>query len=531
MRILSLNMSSLLLKMILTGLIVCGFIPSALANNLRVSNVSLGSRDPGTKALVVNFDVSWENSWRNKINHDAIWLTVRLNNTASSPKNKKLCQVAASGTNLAGSSVGNNTNLEFYVPKDKNGLLLRRNVNSSIGDISSTAASVTINYQSCGFSDSDQVNASIIAMEMVFVPQGSFYAGDNDTSVASLDRGSADVRPWIINSESQISVANAAGNGFRYVSNNNPGEYATGASFNIPAAFPKGYNAFYTMKYEITEGQWVEFVNSLPTDSMRAAHDLTDNNHKNTDSVIARNTIVCAGSPLVCSTTRPQRPVTFLSWGDLTAFLDWAALRPLTELEFEKMARGPVLPNNGEYAWGTTKITAASIISGNEDGTETVINADANANFASTVISGGDANTGVDHQQGALRNGIFATDNSTRESSGASYYGVMDVSGNVKEHVVTLGNTAGLSFSGLHGDGALSTAAGFEGNADVINWPGMDIVLSRGITGANGSGFRGGSWADSASLLRVSDRGQAALTVVTGSNDAGGRGVRTYDGS
>ena len=32
--------------------------------------------------------------------------------------------------------------------------------------------------------------------------------------------------------------------------------------------------------------------------------------------------------------------MTYISWPDLLAYADWAALRPITELEYEKAARG-----------------------------------------------------------------------------------------------------------------------------------------------------------------------------------------------
>lgn len=41
-----------------------------------------------------------------------------------------------------------------------------------------------------------------------------------------------------------------------------------------------------------------------------------------------------------------------LSWMDGAVLADWAALRPFTELEFEKAARGPVVPVADEFAWG-----------------------------------------------------------------------------------------------------------------------------------------------------------------------------------
>ncbi|MBI3602298.1 MAG: SUMF1/EgtB/PvdO family nonheme iron enzyme [Candidatus Omnitrophica bacterium] len=511
--------------------LACVLTSAAQANNLSITNVALASRDPATKSLVIKFDVSWNNSWHNKINHDAVWLTVRLNGTQDATTHKRLCQILASGLNPAGSSTGTADKLEFYVPSDKRGVFLRRSSNGNVANMATQGAQLTVDYSSCGFLDTDQVYASVFGLEMVFIPQGDFYTGDYNTSTASLNQGSADNNPWHIISENAIPVTNSASGSYYYVSNNNAGEYATGTSFNIAAAFPKGYAPFYVMKYELTEGQWVEFINSLGSSAQRANRDITDNEHKNSDTVMARNTISCAGSPLVCSTQRPWRPVSFLSWMDLAAFLDWDALRPMTELEFEKIARGPLLPVQGEYVWGTGDIAAAVHMSGNEDGTETITDANANANYNNTTFSGGDASQGASYQIGPLRVGIFASNATTRVMAGASYYGVMDISGNLKERVVTIGNAAGGTFDGQHGDGVLSSMTGFEGNADTAHWPGLDAISGRGVTGANGSGFRGGSWSDSGNLLRISDRTEAALTLTEATASFGGRGVRTYDGN
>jgi formylglycine-generating enzyme required for sulfatase activity len=524
-------MISKLYNIVLALIVGCLLTTSAQANNLSVTNVVLGSRDPGTKSLVIKFDVNWNNSWHNKINHDAIWLTVRLNNTQDTVTNKKICQITVSGVNPAGTSAGTGANLEIYVPSDKKGAFLRRSANGNIADIATQNVQLTIDYDSCGFTDADQVYASVFGLEMVFIPQGSFYAGDYNTSTASLNRGSADNNPWPINSENAIPVSNPANGGYRYVSNSNAGEFATGTTFSVPAAFPKGYGPFYVMKYEITEAQWVEFVNSLGSSAARSHHDITDNNHKNSDTVIARNTITCSGTPLTCSTVRPSRPVSFLSWMDLAAFLDWAALRPMTELEFEKLSRGPGLPAKGEFAWGTTDITAASHISGAEDGTEQVTDTNANANYGNTTFTGGDASQGPQSQSGPLRAGIFASTSTNRITAGSSYYGVMDISGNLQERIVTIGNAAGLAFDGQNGDGVLSAAAGFEGNADMAHWPGIDGTPPRGVTGAAGSGKRGGSWTDGSSLLTISDRSEAALTSTDATSYSGGRGARTYDGT
>jgi formylglycine-generating enzyme required for sulfatase activity len=512
---------------------VLGFLLSVpcYANNLSVTNVTLGTRDPGAKTVVVTFNVSWQNSWRNKINYDAAWLTVRLNNSSLTPTDAVLCQVTATGLNPAGTSVGNGTNLQIYVPQDATGAFLQPSATGFLGDINTQNVQLTVNYQNCGFSDTDQIYANVFGLEMVFIPQGSFYAGDYNTSVASLNSGSADASPWNISSENPIPVTNASSAGYQYVSAGNPGEFATAANFTIPAAFPKGYNAFYVMKYGINEGEWVQFINSLPQ-AARVNRDLADTNHKNSQNVIARNTISCSGTPLLCASARPARSLSYLSWMDVAAFLDWDALRPMTELEFEKMARGPLMPSAGEYVWGNQTITSATTISGTtEDGTETITNAGANANYNNSTFTGGDASQGAGYNQGPLRGGILAGAHATRASSGASYYGVMDLAGNLKERVVTIGNAAGLAFTGNEGTGVLNTTSGYEGNANVAGWPGMDAQPQNGVDGAAGSGFRGGSWGDSANYLRTSDRIEAARTDTAALNTYGGRGVRTYDGS
>ncbi len=518
-----------------TALVCSAFLSSAAyANNLSITNVSLGSRNPTANTVILQFDLSLENSWRTKINHDAIWITVRLYNPATSPANKKLCQISASGLNPSGTSVGNSSDLEISVPNDKLGAFLRP-LNYGMGkNISASDVELTIDYGSCGFEDNDTVNASVLGIEMVYIPEGSFYAGDYDASIAALDQGSADSAPWYISSNVPINVDNPSSGGYRYVSNNNAGEDSTGTSFTIPASFSKGYGAFYAMKYEITEGQWVEFLNSLPSAEARANRDLTDGNHKNTDSVKYRNTINCSGTPLSCSTSRPSRPVSYLTWMDLSAFLDWVALRPMTELEFEKVARGPILPIAEEFAWGSNNIVpAATISSGAETGTEIILDSGANANYNNMIFSDGDAPSGVEHQEGPLRGGIFATTSSTRETAGAGYYGVMDLSGNLRERVVTIGNVTGRNFIGSHGDGLLATVSGFEGNATQADWPGIDPISAKGITGADGSGFKGGGWDDQSDgdRLRISDRQDAANASTAAYNNAGGRGVRTYDGN
>ncbi|MBF0620068.1 MAG: SUMF1/EgtB/PvdO family nonheme iron enzyme [Candidatus Omnitrophica bacterium] len=504
------------------------FPQASEANDLVVKNVRLGARDVNAKTVQVYFDISWENSWKNKINHDAAWVIVRLKDVQAS-SDMRLCQLASSGLNPSGTLTGNNADIEVYVPQDKTGAFIRRVSNQPIGPLAAQNALITVNYDSCGFTENSQIQVAMFGFEMVYVPEGSFYAGDG-LSVAALRQGASDNNPWHITSEFPINVSAADAAGFYYTSAGNIGELPTGSVFTVPAAFPKGYAPFYMMKYELTEGQWIDFVNSLSV-AARAVRDITNASHKNSDAVLSRNTIACSGPSLICATQRPHRPVSFIDWQDLAAFLDWAALRPMTELEFEKAARGPYVPLAGEYAWGSKDITAADTVSGtSEEGDESVTTPGANARFNGVMLSGGDSRAGVEYQKGMLRSGIFSTGSSNRILSGAGNYGAMDLSGNAKEMVVTLGNPDGLAFSGQQGSGYLTTLQGSEGNANVPGWPGMDTNAARGVTGASGAGLRGGSWADVSDRLRISDRQEAALMASSPTDTLGGRGVRTYDG-
>ena len=110
--------------------------------------------------------------------------------------------------------------------------------------------------------------------------------------------------------------------------------------------------------------------------------------------------------------------------------------------------------------------------------------------------------------------GIFATGVSDRIESGATYYGIMEMSGNLMERVVTVGNNTGRAFTGIQGDGELDNT----GNANATAWPGTNAI---------GTGFRGGGYNSVNLYLRTSDRSHAAYPMNARPIDGGGRGVRT----
>jgi formylglycine-generating enzyme required for sulfatase activity len=257
-------------------------------------------------------------------------------------------------------------------------------------------------------------------------------------------------------------------------------------SINVPAAFPKGYKAFHVMKYEISQGQYADFLNTLPATTANLRYPGNFGNY--------RNRLQSGGSyPNVYQSDRPDRAQNYLSWHDVCAYLDWAALRPITEMEYEKICRGPGA-SAGEYAWGTTNITAGTTIGITpENGTEVFTNAGANCTYNNVTYTGGDGG------QGPVRVGIHAKVGSpSREASGATYYGVLDMSGNVWEMVVMVSDPAGNvgvpAYDGKWGDGVLDWVTG---RANETTWP---------LGNPGGFGIRGGSWTNNWEYQRVSSR-------------------------
>ncbi len=145
-------------------------------------------------------------------------------------------------------------------------------------------------------------------------------------------------------------------------------------------------------------------------------------------------------------------------------------------------------------------------LSGEEDGTETVTNSVASG----AANHGTAANTGGDGGTGPLRVGIFATNGATRVTAGASYWGIMELSGNLWERPVSVGHAAvGRLFQGTHGTGTLDLPS---------DWPG---------TTAAGTGSRCGAWGRASGEARVSDRARAATADASRAGGNGWRAVRS----
>ena len=69
------------------------------ANNLVISNLGVVEMDTGNNIIKYKCDVSWENSWRDTNNHDAVWVFLKYSLDGGATWNH--ASMAESGVNLA----------------------------------------------------------------------------------------------------------------------------------------------------------------------------------------------------------------------------------------------------------------------------------------------------------------------------------------------------------------------------------------------------------------------------------------------
>lgn len=493
------------------------------ANNLSLSGFDEIAADLSAHTMTFTIDLKQGNSWRNSASHDAVWLFMKYSTDAG----KTWHHASMNGSGVSPSGFATPAGFEAVLP-DSRGFFFRRNEVTS-GDIDAKGIKFVWNYRLDGLSDAVATAANtltrLFGVEMVYIPQGAFFAGDGSGSSAfHFKQGLADDNPWYISSENAITTTNSATGGMYYQGSGSMGEYASGDAFLIPNSFPKGYQAFYLMKYELTEGEWVGFFNTL-SPAAKNIRDITSagSGGKGTDDTINRNTIAwdSAAPNSLAVTKRPSRAMTYISWQDAAAYADWAGLRPMTELEFEKAARGVDIRPAADrlFPWGSSSVHSAtsgdiSPADQDESGEEVISSGAANINNNALSWSSGDGRQpggSAIGQKGALRVGIFAAVSTGREASGAGFYGNMELAGNVAEPAVTVGRGQGNQFLGSNGDGELSSMVGCEGNATNGDWPGIDTNTSCGISGTRGIGYRGGDFQSSSiNSFHVSSRDSAA---------------------
>ncbi len=522
------------------------------ANDIKVGKVRLTDESSGSN-VSVSFDISWENSWRTTSapnNWDAAWVFIKFRAPGG------VWQHAMLHNTGHNTGTGTSALLEVGLRNDKQAFDATTNPGLGVtiyrdspgtGTFATTGMKLRWNYGTTGngLSNLTNVEVRVFAIEMVYVPSGSFQVGDGG-SFGTL-RQAASNTPFEVNTTGGVLKCEVNTNDDSQIEGDGiwvsgPGGISKSAhtETDMNPDYPTGYGSFYSMKYELSQGQYRDFLNTLTRAQQiqRVVSNISGTTVTNR-YVMMNTTTPFNRSSIRCNATIPATaPVNFycdldtdgvpneandgewlacnnLNWADGVAYLDWCGLRPMTELEFEKLCRGPNTPILAEYAWGTDAIANLALtVTNSGTNTETIQN-----NY-STVSGTGNASystTAATSIVGPTRVGAFAAhpSNTGRITSGAGYYGNMELSGNVFERTVTIGNSTGRAFNGGHGDGSLDS----NGNADVSTWPGTNAI---------GSGLKGGNWLNSsAAALRISNRFFGALADPIRSVGLGIRGVRT----
>jgi formylglycine-generating enzyme required for sulfatase activity len=500
------------------------------ANNLQISGVTVNQATLGTGT--VTFNVSWNNSWNvaaSPSNWDAVWVFVTWNlcsNGTNVPyTHGTLSPTLANHTIPAGfqamTSVNGTTQTnsvaEGAVLDYTDGLMLAASA-PEMGTMSGTVTLMVTNLPAVG----TNVSVSVFGMEMVYVPTGQFQVGDGNgvTSSNYAFNGNG------VEYSGPLTITNAFETAPQtFYINMEPLAAQVQQITAVPAAFPKGYYGFYIMKYEISEDQYAQFLNNIGYTSAAAAARYANANYTQQREQLN------GGSPPFVS-NKPDRAMNWLSWEDNACYLAWACLRPMTELEYEKAARGIAASRLNDFAWGSGSLTPAAASSytfsapATENGTETTTAGNCIWGNVNPTFTNGDGG------QGPSRCGIFATAASTRVTAGASYWGVMELTGNVREPVVTLagdvvGNnpTTGAAnvFTRTWGNGTLTANGGSD--QGVATWPAWNYAAVANIS--NLTGHKGGAWNNAVAQLYVSERWYIFnAPVTTRQNYNGGRGVR-----
>ena len=403
-----------------------------VGNNLFITNTIY---DPINNSL--NFDVSWDSGF-NIVNRpsDHVYLFVKYKNSNSSSWEPMYFPAVIHTADSPDVLIGNDNN-------SHNSPLFERFAIRISHAASFTSGSVDVNCTIFLSPNISLLNPSfkVFGIEMVKtsgVTNESYYMGDG-ISTFRFHKGSDPLTPYLYDGS---STPITTGNG--------PNDIAiTGQILpvgTIPFTYARKQNNI--MRYEITQQQYVDFLNCLSriAQNTRTGTDISGTSvtkryvMSSSSTLVDRNGIKCdatlpSGGPIIFYNDFNSNDVAneigdgqnisanYLLPGDLLAYLDWAGLHPMNEMQYEYYCRGSILPVAGEFAWGSTHNTAATINGATDGGPdETPTNVGSNGLFR--------------RSPSPIRTGSAATSTTNRIQAGASTLGVMDLTGNAAELVV-----------------------------------------------------------------------------------------------
>jgi hypothetical protein len=283
-------------------------------------------------AAILTFDVGWKNSWRHEGNHDALWVFFKYR-PEGSDEWRHLRLAADKTVNPTGYGQAGGSRVDLIVPDGDDGFLgmLVRRADYGLGPIAATGVTARWDLAAApGISPDQKISFLAVGIEMAYVPEGAFVLGGGSEPLHFYEYtdGSQHQKPYRVAAAGAIPTGRQQGRLWARRGN----EPEDGGE--TPAGYPTGFGGFYAMKYHAMF-YFPRFVESLPPDEVEALGAAAEKMNKHGG----------------------------MSWADGAAFAAWAAIRPLTELEYEKLTRGPIEPDwdtgdtlNHPSFWGVESI-------------------------------------------------------------------------------------------------------------------------------------------------------------------------------
>lgn len=467
-------------------LLVCGIygLFSAqlmYASNVQVTNVQLLDVGNPPNYARIQFTLSQDNpftpstgvdpQYDNNFYSDYIWVFVKYavlkpDGTVDDTKGYQHATLYRSGNTIPDGIKDYNSTTGEGVTTDFKGAFIKAS-NAPAGK----TFSVYWQYVNDGVKTTDKVKIKVCAIEMVKIPQGNYWYGVGNPSV----EGNSVTN---YNPDNQVIPYQSSQTGYEI-------KNASSVSSGAAAGWPNGYNSFYLMKYEISQGAYADFLNMLSTTEATNRF-YVGKDHEYAITLTSSNPY----GQRYAAVVRP-RACNDLSWNDDMAYASWAGLRPMTEMEFEKAARGTSTGPNAKarFPWGYTypdQVDNPLYTPGGYCYPYDAYEYYTNLNDQGNNVEGQDGPTNV---------GLYTSGDITRTAAqtGVSPYGVADLAGNLWEQVINCSSKN----TPLNGDGKIYT------DYTSLGWPQASTT---------GMGLRGGGWAHGTWNLLISNR-NVALSI------------------
>lgn len=475
---------------------VIGLFLQTSANDVRIRGEAKVQALTETTALIT-FPVSWEHSWRDPESWDAVYLFVKyrrvgVNEPWHHAYLKNSGHRAVGGENVPAMEFLPVTTVEWSALRYDTlyfgnygqtlmetepvipGVFMYRRIPGS-GDININRVSLEWDFKMGDLSlyydvtvddiRQGKIEVSVQAVEMVYVPNGPYHLGDRISGYSFVSK-ECDAA-FYMDTDDSVRVYTMGLTALPGWKNN----------WIVPKLYPTGYTGFYTMKYEVSQEQYVNFLNRLTYEDQkkRIGNDLdrmvagdfafgskSAPNFRNgivlqerfatTDSAVIFGFDLNGDNPVNYEDDGKSIACNYLTPEDVRAYADWAGLRPNSEMEYEKgcRERNPdVASNSRSFAWGTP--TFESLKEWNSS-TMANDNAENEQVLFPTTPPKGRMNGPKVRNLGPVKCGAFASETSDKFVSGASHWGLMEMTGNLAE--IYYSAMEGKDFNGeVFGDG------------------------------------------------------------------------------